>query len=231
MMYEQQHSQVKVENIFDVPSLVEDLEPWEETLSCNFSLASSRDYQFQGLYSEYEFLIEQMEGEAQLPDLEDVLCCFENREVERCNGGNTLRSGVVENAERKDEESMKRKKYGSERSKEITFVELSKHFYMPITQAAKKMDVGLTVLKKKCREYGIPRWPHRKMKSLRSLIHSVQELGEDAKVGATQLEALKEQVKQMEMMPAMRLPDDTKRLRQTCFKANYKKRRLMGRPL
>jgi RWP-RK domain len=52
--------------------------------------------------------------------------------------------------------------------------EIKQYFYMPITQAAKEMKVGLTVLKKRCRELGIPRWPHRKMKSLRSLIRNVQ---------------------------------------------------------
>lgn len=32
----------------------------------------------------------------------------------------------------------------------------------------------------------------------------------------------------MEELPDMQLEDNTKRLRQACFKANYKKRRLMG---
>jgi hypothetical protein len=45
---------------------------------------------------------------------------------------------------------------------------------MPITQASKELKVGLTVLKKRCREFGIPRWPHRKMKSLDSLIQNIQ---------------------------------------------------------
>jgi len=45
---------------------------------------------------------------------------------------------------------------------------------MPITRAARELNVGLTVLKKRCRELGIARWPHRKMKSLKSLILNVQ---------------------------------------------------------
>jgi hypothetical protein len=45
---------------------------------------------------------------------------------------------------------------------------------MPITRAAREMNVGLTVLKKRYRELGIARWPHRKMKSLKSLILNVQ---------------------------------------------------------
>jgi hypothetical protein len=57
---------------------------------------------------------------------------------------------------------------------EITLHELSHYFHMPITQASKELKVGLTVLKKRCREFGIPRWPHRKMKSLESLINNIQ---------------------------------------------------------
>jgi hypothetical protein len=51
---------------------------------------------------------------------------------------------------------------------------VSRYFYMPIMQAARELNVGLTLLKKRCRELGIPRWPHRKMKSLQSLIKNVQ---------------------------------------------------------
>lgn len=64
---------------------------------------------------------------------------------------------------------------------------------MPITQAARELDVGLTFLKKRCRELGIPRWPHRKMKSLQSLIDNVQVLQEAGKAtGEEQLRALVE---------------------------------------
>ena len=62
----------------------------------------------------------------------------------------------------------------SERMTEITLHDLSQYFHMPITQASKELKVGLTVLKKRCREFGIPRWPHRKMKSLESLINNIQ---------------------------------------------------------
>jgi hypothetical protein len=62
----------------------------------------------------------------------------------------------------------------TERMTDITLNELSRFFHMPITQASKELKVGLTVLKKRCREFGIPRWPHRKMKSLDSLIQNIQ---------------------------------------------------------
>ena len=63
---------------------------------------------------------------------------------------------------------------GKTRLDHIGFDELRKYFYMPITRAARELNVGLTVLKKRCRELGIARWPHRKMKSLKSLILNVQ---------------------------------------------------------
>ena len=57
---------------------------------------------------------------------------------------------------------------------ELSFNMLSQFFDMPILEASKKLKVGHGVLKKRCRFFGIPRWPHRKMKSLNSLIHNIQ---------------------------------------------------------
>lgn len=51
---------------------------------------------------------------------------------------------------------------------------ISQYFYMPISQAARELNVGLTHLKKRCRELGIQRWPHRKLMSLQTLIKNVQ---------------------------------------------------------
>ncbi|KMZ56685.1 Protein RKD2 [Zostera marina] len=114
----------------------------------------------------------------------------------------------------------------------LTFEDVSRYFYMPITQAAKQLNVGLTLLKKRCRELGIPRWPHRKMKSLQTLIDNVQELGmENGIAGECQLrcalQILKEEKKMIEKKPEIQLEEKTKRLRQAYFKANYKKRRLL----
>ncbi|GLJ15946.1 hypothetical protein SUGI_0263560 [Cryptomeria japonica] len=113
---------------------------------------------------------------------------------------------------------------------DISYNELSQYFHMPITQAAKELKVGLTVLKKRCREFGIPRWPHRKMKSLGNLINNIQELAK-SNAGVSQarlanaVEILKEKKRLMEEIPGIELDEKTKRLRQACFKANYKKRR------
>jgi hypothetical protein len=152
--------------------------------------------------------------------------------------------------------------------KVLTFELVSQHFYLPITQAARELNVGLTVLKKRCRELGIPRWPHRKMKSLRALINNVevpslsivvflslttlnqsshmfqllimsyvgsplQALQEAGKANdEEQLRAMVEMLEQerrlLEQKPCVELKDKTKRLRQACFKANYKRRRVLA---
>lgn len=48
------------------------------------------------------------------------------------------------------------------------------YFNMPITLAAKELKIGLTLLKKRCRELSIQRWPHRKLKSLQELTNSIK---------------------------------------------------------
>jgi hypothetical protein len=73
----------------------------------------------------------------------------------------------------KEEEEV-RKMSGRKRSVGLELEEIQRHFNMPITQAAREMRVGLTVLKKRCRELRIMRWPHRKIKSLTSLINNVK---------------------------------------------------------
>ncbi|KAL3617963.1 hypothetical protein CASFOL_038284 [Castilleja foliolosa] len=110
--------------------------------------------------------------------------------------------------------------------KKLSRETISKHFYMPIMQAAKELNVGLTLLKKRCRELGIRRWPHRKLMSLQTLITNVQEMGNEK--GKTAIDVLEQQKKKIVEIPDMELEYETKRLRQQCFKANYKRRRMMN---
>jgi len=51
---------------------------------------------------------------------------------------------------------------------------LAKYFHLPINQVAKELGVCATILKKICRKNGIPRWPHRKIKSLEKMIQNLQ---------------------------------------------------------
>ncbi|KAJ8773002.1 hypothetical protein K2173_028179 [Erythroxylum novogranatense] len=117
-------------------------------------------------------------------------------------------------------------------TKVLTRQTISRYFYMPITQAARELNVGLTLLKKRCRHLGIRRWPHRKLMSLQTLIKNVQELGKSGEGSEVKLreaiEILERERKLLEEMPDMQLENKTKRLRQACFKANYKKRKLLG---
>eukprot|EP01102_Stenamoeba_stenopodia_P006854 TRINITY_DN1917_c0_g1_i1.p1 TRINITY_DN1917_c0_g1~~TRINITY_DN1917_c0_g1_i1.p1 ORF type:complete len:322 (+),score=71.18 TRINITY_DN1917_c0_g1_i1:214-1179(+) len=56
----------------------------------------------------------------------------------------------------------------------IGLEQLSEYFHMPINEVAKDLGVCATVLKKICRRNGIPRWPHRKIKSLDKMIKTLE---------------------------------------------------------
>ncbi|GAV66183.1 RWP-RK domain-containing protein, partial [Cephalotus follicularis] len=105
----------------------------------------------------------------------------------------------------------------------LGFDDISKYFHVPITRAAKEMKVGLTVLKKRCRELNIMRWPHRKIKSLTSLKNNVKELG-----FTEETMMLEEHIRLLQQLPDMELNERTKKLRQAIFKANYKKKRALA---
>ncbi|KAF8779801.1 hypothetical protein HU200_002062 [Digitaria exilis] len=101
---------------------------------------------------------------------------------------------------------------------ELTFELVSRHFCMPIKQAARELSVGVTVLKKRCRQLGIPRWPHRK------------ELGKHNAQDDTRsvVESLQWTKKLIEENPEMMLDKRTKELRQLYFKESFRRRRLMA---
>ncbi|KAK6920874.1 RWP-RK domain [Dillenia turbinata] len=158
-------------------------------------------------------------GVGLVPEKQPLLL-FENNE-EVCDESNNV--GV---------KKLKRSRDGKTTSKTLSRDQISQYFYMPITQAAKELNVGLTLLKKRCRELGIRRWPHRKLMSLQTLIRNIKDFSrEGAEVSEEKLreaiEMLEQEKKLLEEMPDIQLEDKTKRLRQACFKANYKKRRLM----
>ncbi|KAM5560652.1 protein RKD2-like [Rosa sericea] len=92
---------------------------------------------------------------------------------------------------------------------------ISQYFYMPITRAAKEMNVSVTTLKKRCRELGIHRWPCRKLNSVKNLEESIQEFGKNEE----ELEFLEKERKMIEQVPDLQLEKKTKRLRHAYFKA------------
>ncbi|KAE8736251.1 Protein RKD1 [Hibiscus syriacus] len=123
-----------------------------------------------------------------------------------------------------------REEQGKIRAKLLSRKVITQYFYMPISQAAKELNVGLTLLKKRCRKIGIRRWPQRKLMSLRNLINNIQELQEDEgeRKFREVVDVLERERKMVEEMPDMDMEYETKRLRQAVFKANYKKRSLVS---
>ena len=47
-------------------------------------------------------------------------------------------------------------------------------YHLPINEAAAALNIGVTVLKKYCRKFRVPRWPYRKLQSMGKLIESFQ---------------------------------------------------------
>ncbi|GJN02048.1 hypothetical protein PR202_ga19363 [Eleusine coracana subsp. coracana] len=123
----------------------------------------------------------------------------------------------------------------------ITLVEIAQCFHLPIREASKTLKIGVSVLKKKCREYGIPRWPHRKIKSLDSLIHDLEDVLGDQTRDDVQLEkekqalAIRALTKRKRMLerekeairqkPASDLMTETKQFREDVFKRRNRAKR------
>ncbi|KAL3138874.1 hypothetical protein ABBQ32_005702 [Trebouxia sp. C0010 RCD-2024] len=58
----------------------------------------------------------------------------------------------------------------------VTVEFLQKHncFDMPLADAAKSLDIGLSVMKRLCRNLGLARWPYRTRSSLRAVIEKTE---------------------------------------------------------
>ncbi|QCD91203.1 protein RKD5 [Vigna unguiculata] len=126
----------------------------------------------------------------------------------------------------------KKKRAPSDLVAKISLSDLVQYFGMPIVEASRNLNVGLTVLKRKCREFGIPRWPHRKIKSLDSLIHDLQEEAKnqelenmDAAMAVAKRQRMLECEKEnIEKKPFMDIQTETKRFRQDVFKRRHRAR-------
>ncbi|CDY27033.1 BnaA02g10530D [Brassica napus] len=100
---------------------------------------------------------------------------------ENIEGNNTISSDtIVSSNERCQKRTLK--KSNTVTKDKLEMAEIKKFFDRPIKNAAKELNVGLTVLKKRCRELGIHRWPHRKLKSLNSLIGNLKGVGMEEEV-------------------------------------------------
>ncbi|KAJ4844534.1 hypothetical protein Tsubulata_027946 [Turnera subulata] len=135
--------------------------------------------------------------------------------------------------------TQKKKRAAAEDIARIALEDLAKYFDLPIVEASKNLKVGLTVLKKKCRELGIPRWPHRKIKSLDSLIRNLQEEAKrqkqesvDAALAVARRTRMLEREKEnIERRPSMEIQSETKRFRQDVFKRRHRARALGSQSL
>ncbi|KAM5546968.1 protein RKD5 [Rosa sericea] len=133
----------------------------------------------------------------------------------------------------------KNRRAASDRIAKITLPDLVKYFDIPIVEASRSLNVGLTVLKKKCREFGIPRWPHRKIKSLDSLIRDLQEETEfqqkedkaAALAVAKRQRMLESEKESIERRPFLDMKIETKRFRQDVFKRRHRARVLRSQGL
>ena len=118
---------------------------------------------------------------------------------------------------------------GGRPASEITLEELAACFHMPSEMACRKLGIGLTVLKRQCRKFGIMRWPFRKIKSLDRLIHNVKMgivPGDPEKAPVKSVEELEAQKKAMESCQMLDLDESTKKLQQAFSKAHHKAKRM-----
>ncbi|CAK9320818.1 unnamed protein product [Citrullus colocynthis] len=127
----------------------------------------------------------------------------------------------------------KKRRATSEHIAGITLSDLAKNFGVPITEASRNLNVGLTVLKRKCREFGIHRWPHRKIKSIDGLIRDLQEEAKHREEDHKALMAvtkrqmmLQNERESIERTPFRELEIETKRFRQDVFRRKHKARAL-----
>ncbi|KAK7828159.1 protein rkd4 [Quercus suber] len=225
-VYQEEHSKKN----FELPAL----DSYFDELSDSFPLPYS--YTKQLPFTEFQdfedfpydfFSMEQVQDFASHFDIDHVVLDQSpvNPITEFAPSGSELsESSVISQSEYASSGKSKEEKGTSSRRKRTTLLELDeiqKHFDVPITKAAKEMNVGLTVLKKRCRELNIMRWPHRKIKSLNSLIKNVQDLGLKR-----ESDILEDHKRILEILPDTELTEEIKRLRQACFKANYKKKRM-----
>lgn len=56
----------------------------------------------------------------------------------------------------------------------VTREDLTAHFHLPISEAARRLNICTTVMKKICRQHGISRWPQRKVAALNKRIKALE---------------------------------------------------------
>eukprot|EP00892_Ulva_mutabilis_P000809 jgi/Ulvmu1/10729/UM068_0017.1 len=117
---------------------------------------------------------------------------------------------------------------------QMTFMQkVQSVYHRPISEAAQVLDMGVTVLKKQCRNQNISRWPFRKLQSIDKLIQSVQmvlDSGPEEGAEEEHLAVMDTHARLVVMRhrifenPQEDLDEWAKKLRQANFKQQYKRR-------
>ncbi|CAF1756291.1 unnamed protein product [Brassica napus] len=217
---------MKIENQYETDSLfdmLEKLPPLESLLDTEY-LRPDPGLHFEYQYNSFEDFFENIEVNNNTIS-SDILMLTQ----EPYFSSDSSSPLVVQNNhcpstnERREKKASKKKNTRAKRQDKLELSEIRKYFDRPIMKAAKELNVGLTVLKKRCRELEIFRWPHRKLKSLNSLISNLKCVGMDQEV-----KNLEEHRVLIEQEPDAELTDGTKKLRQACFKAKYKRKKSLA---
>ena len=87
--------------------------------------------------------------------------------------------------------------------KDIDILCIARYFRLPISTAARRLQVGETWLKQKCRQHDINRWPYRKLKSIeKSMAKFQQNLLEESKdegANAHRIQSLQSQICELQL--------------------------------
>ncbi|XP_059439374.1 protein RKD5-like isoform X2 [Corylus avellana] len=205
-------------NLKSVPTLADDLEIIFQ-LGCRMGDKEPSKFPMKESDDTYH------QSRKSMPALHQDLNCLPMSELSEDQQKEPCSPGIAES---------KKKRAASEDVARIALPDLAKYFDLPIVEASRNLKVGLTVLKKKCREFGIARWPHRKIKSLGSLIQDLQEEAkrqqqenEAAAMAVAKRQRMLEREKEtIERKPFIELRSETKRFRQDVFKRRHRARAL-----
>ncbi|KAJ3708979.1 hypothetical protein LUZ61_012684 [Rhynchospora tenuis] len=94
---------------------------------------------------------------------------------------------------------------------------------MPISAAAKELDVSTTTLKVRCRELGIPDWPYLKMKCLATLEASVLVFAHPRSQHV--IRHIREVRQAIRQNPTLEISDKINILRQQMYELKKKRKR------
>mmetsp|Transcript_12484 Transcript_12484/g.31537 ORF Transcript_12484/g.31537 Transcript_12484/m.31537 type:complete len:174 (+) Transcript_12484:160-681(+) len=85
----------------------------------------------------------------------------------------------------------------------LTHAEIAAYFHLPRRAAATRLQICVTILKRRCRELGIRQWPFRKVRAIERLMAQPPH----SRVEAERLETLRERRLELVGDPNIRLPD------------------------